>query len=107
VMSPHDLDGRQVFPSLTRALRAPINGVITGPPGSGKTFFATQLAEAFSARQPVLLLVASDHLARAIRFDGTRGETFVVDTWRRRLRRGYEKAMGASTVPYREPYWVS
>lgn len=75
--------------SLVRALRAPANGVVVGPPGSGKTYLASALAGTMADTAHVALLVANEHVAKAIRERREDDGAVTVETWRQRLRTVY------------------
>ena len=85
--------------SLTRALRAPVHAVVVGPPGSGKTYLATTLARTMADAAHVVLLVANEHVAGAIRERLGDGTGILVDTWRQRLRKIHE-----GTKPPESPF---
>lgn len=86
--------------SLLLALSAPRSGIVVGPPGSGKTAMALQLASEAAIGGRVQFLVASQHLVAWLQ-DRLETPAVEVKTWRGWLGETYQGIAG-TTYPIKK-----
>ena len=89
--------------SLIETLKFPINHVIVGPPGSGKTILALHVAHRAATAIGVDFVVASEHLVRWLRAQVVHGELIAISTWRHWLAQEFATRTNGEPVPVSDP----